>query len=509
MPTNSTNEKELTQEQDKTVYEEYYITTSLYEWYLQQKELDLTHNSTYRSHFCLLMLIQKAILQELVEHSQDRDSFVLADKYKDTIKCNSTSFNQLLNLYFELTVEAENTGKKKYANGYKLKDKVINEIFDIMVKAFENNKALDYVKIKHNEYSLTELYITQSGYVVDTKKEALFLDGLTRRQENRLTIVKRNVLKKRKVNKKEVYKTDFHIPKGYYKYPIVINEAHLLQLIKNKSLDKGSLLFYINIINIYRQFPFAIYKQISTGRRSGTTKINDKHNILLINYQGMKKIYRHEVFNGMYEYDISTSAPSILLAMFKKSYTEELAYIQDYIDNKQNRREEWAKLLKGKDLEQNIKTVKSALTALFFGAELSEPYFISKEVKKTITTAQLITLLEDEKFKYLVDEVVSLFNQLVEIHFKVRDDSKKKVVENDIGIKKEFSRIEKKRAIAFIYQGIEVQILLAIYEKYNNSVVLLIHDAIISKDKLNPQELSETALEASGYNVSYEESKFV
>ena len=76
-------------------------------------------------------------------------------------------------------------------------------------------------------------------------------------------------------------------------------------------------------------------------------------------------------------------------------------------------------------------------------------------------------------------------------------------------IKKEFSRIEKKRAIAFIYQGIEVQILLAIYEKYNNSVVLLIHDAIISKDKLNPQELSETALEASGYNVSYEESKFV
>jgi hypothetical protein len=509
LPTNSTNEEELTQEQDKTIYEEFYITSALYEWYLQQKELNLTHNSTHRSHFCLLMLIQKAIFQELVEHSQDRDSFVLADKYKDTIKCNSASFNQLLNFYFDLTVEAENTGKKKYANGYKLKDKVINEIFDIMLKDFENNNALDYVEIKHNEYSITELYITQSGYVVDTKKEALFLDGLTRRQENKLTIVKRNILKKRKVNKKEVYKTDFYIPKGYYKYPIVINEDHLLQLIKNKSLDKGHLLFYINIINIYRQFPFAIYKQISTGRLSGTTKINNKHNIILINYQGMKKVYRHEVFKAMYEYDISTSAPSILLTMFKKSYTKELAYIQDYIDNKQNRREEWAKLLKGKDLEHNIKTVKSALTALFFGAELSKPYLISKEVKKTITTTQLITLLADEKFKYLVDEVVSLFNQLVKIHFQVRKDSKKKVVENAIGIKKEFSRKEKKRAIAFIYQGIEVQILLALYKKYNHSIVLLIHDAIISTDKLDPQGLSETALEASGYNVGYEESKLV
>lgn len=126
MPTNSTNEDELIQKQDKTIYEEFYITSALYKWYLQQKELNLTHNSKHRSHFCLLILIQKAIYQQLREHSQDRDSFVLSDDYKIKGKCNSISFNELLNIYFDLTVKAEHTGEKKYANGYKLKDKVIN-----------------------------------------------------------------------------------------------------------------------------------------------------------------------------------------------------------------------------------------------------------------------------------------------------------------------------------------------------------------------------------------------
>lgn len=139
----------------------------------------------------------------------------------------------------------------------------------------------------------------------------------------------------------------------------------------------------------------------------------------------------------------------------------------------------------------------------------TNPYYISKEVTKTITTGQLLTLFKDKRFKSLVDEVGILFKQLVKIHFITKKADKNKVITNAIGIEKEYIKKDKNRAIAFIYQGIEVQILLAIYEKYNNSIVLLIHDAIISKDKLDPQELSKIALEASGYNVSYEEELLV
>ena len=64
---------------------------------------------------------------------------------------------------------------------------------------------------------------------------------------------------------------------------------------------------------------------------------------------------------------------------------------------------------------------------------------------------------------------------------------------------------EKNKAIAHIYQGYEVKILLALFDKFKDNVALLLHDAIFTNIKLDIDEIEKIAFDASGFNVKYEE----
>jgi len=390
-----------------------------------------------------------------------------------------------------------------YATGYRLKEKYMDELFDIIYPSFSTDSKMEYVEIDNTVYEDIQLFKTQKGWV-RTKKEALKIEGLTRRKEEQLESKRIKVLKPKKANDKDVYKVDFNIPSGYSKYSITINREELIDLVKNKSRDKQTLLLYMRIINIYNVFKFSIYKSVSTGRLNGTTNINGKFHSILINYQGLKKTLRKDIFNGMYEYDIATAAPVVLLQLYKQKYTKTLQYVDDYIANKEAKRIHWAKLLDG-NLDDNVKKVKAVLTSLFFGAKLDNPNFISIEVAKTISKSELRRLHKDSSFKLFLDDVVYLFKELGDSQLKFKVGAKTKVVKNKLGVSKKFTRREKNKAIAFLYQGIEVQILLAVYKKYKDKISLLIHDAVIATEPLDLNELSRVGFKESGYRVTFEE----
>ncbi len=46
---------------------------------------------------------------------------------------------------------------------------------------------------------------------------------------------------------------------------------------------------------------------------------------------------------------------------------------------------------------------------------------------------------------------------------------------------------------------------MALFDKFKDNTVLLIHDAIFTNIKLDIDEIEKIAFEASGFNVKYEE----
>ena len=481
------------------------IYSGLYTWYVQQK-LSLEHKSQYRSHFCLLMFIQSYLENNLKEHSQNAEAIVVSDNYKRKTKCDSKAFNELFNEYFDNVVEGNrHYSMDFFANGYKLKDTHLDSLYNLLNEEFIQTNKLSYCEISDSDYGVTTFYETPKNGLIKEKGKALDLNDLSRRQEDSLIKVTLNILSKKNLALNN--KIKFHLPKGYYQIPLTINKEYLKELIINPSskIEKLDKLFYMRMLNIYSDYPFTVYKVLNTGRLQTVSNINGRFHSVLQNYQGIKKIHRKNIFKDMFEYDISTSAPTILLQLYTNNFPREasLSYIEDYIQNKKARREQWASLIEEKD---SINRVKSVLTAMFFGANIKS--FRSEALNKVMSEKSFNILLNDESFLALVNNVEKLFNALAEKYCEKRKGLKYYVVDNLAGISKKFTLKEKKKAIAHIYQGIEVTILKAVQEKYKENICLMIHDAIITKDRIDPLELSKIALEDTGYRVTYEESKF-
>ena len=149
------------------------------------------------------------------------------------------------------------------------------------------------------------------------------------------------------------------------------------------------------------------------------------------------------------------------------------------------------------------------MTALFFGASLEEDYKLGEHTKRLFMTGkekeELDKLKESPSFFTLLYEVDKLYSSLADDYLPIRKGMKSKLVTNEMGISKSFTAKEKNKAIAHIYQGYEVKILLALFDKFKDNVALLLHDAIFTNIKLDIDEIEKIAFEASGFNVKYEE----
>ncbi|MDK2063290.1 hypothetical protein PT520_12275 [Aliarcobacter butzleri] len=485
------------------------IFKGLYKWYLQQPDSFFPSRSDSVYDFGVLMFIQKYIEFSYIEHKEDSMLMVLTYDYRTKEKSTSSTYLKLFYTYFDEEIKSNN--EENIASGYKLKDEYIKEIYEYIYKDFfdSGSKTLEYYEIHRNKYSKKSLYKTSKGFV-DTKKEAQEIEGLTRYTVDTLELSKPKLILDKK--KARPHKTKFHIPNGYRKEKVFINKEHLVNILKNNEIvDSKEAMLYLSVLIKYELFPYVIYKKGNTGRLNSVTTINEKHYPILTNYQGIKKDYRKNIFKGFYEYDINTSAPVILSQLYEKEFPnkKKLKIVNEYIERKTEYRIKWAKKLFGDNEKENIKRIKSILTSLFFGASLEESYMMGKETKAHFTKdkeeEELDNLKSNSKFLKLVDEVETLYSSLSEKYLSHRKGTKSKRVTNILGITKEFKRSEKNKAIAHIYQGYEVKILLALYEKYEEDTVLLLHDAIFTKVKLDIDEVEKIAYEASGYSVKYEE----
>lgn len=487
---------------NKLPHKKFYIYEALYEWYTQQN-LSLDHLSKKRSHFCILVFIQLYIENRFDLHSNNKDAVAISDNFKNILKCNSNSFNSIFDIYFEKLIDGNHTYCSPfYSNGYKLKDIYLHQIYNLIEKDFVKNNSLSYVIIEENEYYHTTLYNTPNNLWVKNKFFALKQNNISRRNEEKLLKKEATILKSFKIKDKQML--EFHIPKGYFKYPLIINSIYLKNLILKKEVNYLDKMFYMRLLTINSIYPYAVYKQLDTGRLQTISNINNNYYIVLMNYQGIKKTYRKNIFKEMYEYDISTSAPTILLQLYKKHFPADdpLNSINNYIKNKKECREYWASLIKE---DNSVKKVKSILTALFFGANIK--FYRSNKIKSIMTDENFRILLSNKDFSSLVDDVKKLFSSLTRKYCHRRKNLNNYVVKNMAGINRKFNLSEKNRAIAHIYQGIEITILKAIQEKYADSICLMIHDAIITRDKLDTSELSRLAFEATEYEVIFEEDR--
>lgn len=197
---------------------------------------------------------------------------------------------------------------------------------------------------------------------------------------------------------------------------------------------------------------------------------------------------------------------STLVHEFIGIYVRKLS--NHYIENKTESRKKWAKLLFGEDEKANIKRIKSILTALFFGASLEEDYKLGEKTKRLFMKGkekeELDNLKESRSFFTLLYEVDKLYSSLADDYLPIRKGMKSKLVTNEMGISKPFTAKEKNKAIAHIYQGYEVKILLALFDEFKDNVALLLHDAIFTNIKLDIDEIEKIAFDASGFNVKYE-----
>ncbi len=483
------------------------IFKGLYYWYLQQPDSFFRSRIDSSYDFGLLMFIQKYIEFSYVSHKDNNMLMILTYEYREKERLTSSTYLNLFNTYFEEVIKSDKD--KGIASGYKLKDNYIEEIYKYVYDDFSSSNftTLTFVEINRDKCTKKTLYKTKKGYV-DTKKEAQEIEDLTRYTVDKLETSKpRLILDKSKAKTPDI---EFHIPDGHRIEKVLINKEHLTNLfVEDKIKDSKEAMLYISILVKYNLFPYVVYKEGKTGRLNSVTQINDKHYPILTNYQGIKKKYRKNIFKGFYEYDINTAAPVILSQLYERTHNKKLKAINEYIENKTEFRKKWAKLLFGKDEKTNIKRIKSILTAIFFGASLDEIYKMGNKTKAHLTRGkeeeELDKLKSNSKFLRLVDEVAELYSYLAEKYLTIRKGAKSKRVPNILGITRNFKANEKNKAIAHIYQGYEVKILLALFDKFKDNTVLLIHDAIFTNVKLDIEEIEKIAFEASGFNVKYEE----
>ena len=212
------------------------------------------------------------------------------------------------------------------------------------------------------------------------------------------------------------------------------------------------------------------------------------------NFQGMKSMFRDLFFDGYYEIDISTCAPTTLLQMSDYKYE----FIEDYIEDKNKYR--GALVEHGFTMSQ----AKELLTSLFFGAK---PLQCGSGFRKDNPDLDIDRIVDDPLVFGLMEDTINLFKELGD-RFKnqaVRNKSKWEL-KNAAGYTKRFDKWNRSKAVAHMYQGVERLMLDVLRE--NTDSVLLLHDAVVCKTFPNLEDIIRKIKAKTGYNVTLSFRKY-
>lgn len=203
--------------------------------------------------------------------------------------------------------------------------------------------------------------------------------------------------------------------------------------------------------------------------------------------QNIKSVFRELVFNGQWELDINTAAPSIMYQIYLRRGYKKLPYVEDYISNKEYWRDKVTATL---DIPKRL--TKELLTASIFGAN----YKVEGKSFSNLLTVDKLEILKNDI------ELSSLFSEMVEVPKSIAKNYDFNSVTNAYGKTRKFKKGESGRAATHIYFGVE-RIILEILRKELREYSLLLHDAIVTPIKPDVSKLEEIVEKKTGFKVSF------
>ena len=213
-----------------------------------------------------------------------------------------------------------------------------------------------------------------------------------------------------------------------------------------------------------------------------------------VNIQNVKSIVRELLFNGFYEIDINTCAPTVLIQMDGGQYD----FIEEYIEDKSKYR---YAIMEYGFFEGSSKQL---INSLFFGASPKAKKSSFREDHKGFN---LDELFEDELIGGLMEDVTRLYRSLSDsFRNSAEYRNGKFILTNDAGRMKVFQKWNTKQAIAFMYQGAESLIQDVLIEETDS--VLLLHDAVVCKTFPNLEDIISKIKAKTGYDVTLSFKKY-
>ena len=232
---------------------------------------------------------------------------------------------------------------------------------------------------------------------------------------------------------------------------------------------------------------------------------------LSVNLQGINKELRQLLFTSYHDYDIQTSAPTILYQLYQHNCSvkaKELSYLEAYIKDKNKFRNSLSGLIEKytstKERPKSIKLAKQIFTAILFGARV-----FSSKSSLQLPNDLKSHMKKNELINGLMNDITTLYRDMGSYYKKHRI----KIGHNAFTVTNPFGRpfqVQGKWNIRVvlsnIYQSIERYILDTVIKKYDKSIVLKIHDGFISSTKLDIKELETYIKSSTSFNIKYEYS---
>lgn len=418
--------------------------------------------------------------------------FSLSSKgYKDKTLAVYNFIDVNENYHFNLLYPQDNISK-----GYKLK-------YDFFMEILDNLLLHEPLQV-HKEKILIKRYLHNND-LYKTKKEIKDKFNMKRKELDSLQEVNYYSLFTEPLHKKYIDNTTLQPNERFdVTHYVTWSKEFVTEYYTNLrnsyepngDIEKETLITWLGLTKkVLEHNPMLGYTRGKFGRL-----FNKTSGLAFASLQNASKDVRKIIFNGQYEYDISTSVASILTQHLEKlNINKYYPYIEAYISDKDFYRNKIMSL--GFDLKQ----AKQYLTSLFFGIDMENLHSQSK-LYKAFSKEELATILSEESIQELVAECLDLNDTLQAYYKKQCKFDKEWFIKNALGASLRFTDWNKfkGKVIPFIYQGIEAKILDTIRECV--SVNLLLFDAFISEEDIDLEFLKNIGYSNTGYYVNWEKS---
>jgi len=274
---------------------------------------------------------------------------------------------------------------------------------------------------------------------------------------------------------------------------VKLRQSKSLTALASKDIKASKIIHKINEINrilvvnkdLRSDYFYVLYNECGTGRYFAVNG----------NLQGYSREVRYAALKGCFEYDLEAAHQNILLQVLDRFDINfpELDVVYEYVKNKQ-----CVRISLSNEIGISVETVKTILQALTYGSGLSESYY---EAIYRITDANAKVVKKVAKNTWL-----KRYRSAFKLTSKALSEANIGSV-NAVGIK--FIKTKDSQRMAHILQGYERQVIDAIIKHLDRSnIALLVHDCIVTYDRVDLNWLSNIVQQETGFNLKFSEDRY-